>query len=134
MRDNETIQFAQKQLGKSFAWGTNDCNTLVCKYIDEVWGKDTLKIPFQNYNNKTGAIRFQKNYPKSLTEVIIDAGATKISSKLATVGDILIVDRKYFQLGHICLGTNFLSVPENQKTAITRLLDFSIFDWALRIN
>ena len=42
MKDKETIAFVEKELDKPFAWGTNDCNTIVLKYIDEVHIHDVI--------------------------------------------------------------------------------------------
>ena len=114
MKDLETIAFAQKELDTPFAWGTNDCNTLVLKYLDEVWGNDVQSMIYGKYKTKIGAIR--------------------LPPKLARTGDILIVHTKGFEMGHICLGTKILSVIEDSKTSITRIDGFDFFNWALRVN
>ncbi len=135
MKDLETIAFAQKELDTPFAWGTNDCNTLVLKYLDEVWGNDVLSMIYGKYKTKIGAVKFNKKQKYTFTDGIVEElGAIRLPPKLARTGDILIVHTKGFEMGHICLGTKILSVIEDCKTSITRIDGFDFFNWALRIN
>jgi len=134
MMDLETIAFVEKEKYKPFSWGVNDCHTLVLKYLDEVWGKDVHKEVFKKYNTKKEAVSYRKEYPESLSDGIIKAGATKIPPKMARMGDLLIVDHKLFQLAHICLGSQIVSVFEGSCTTIFKIVDFTLFDWALRIE
>ena len=89
---------------------------------------------FKKYNTKKEAIKYRQDYPESLTDGIIRAGAIKIPPKMARMGDLLIVDHKLFQLAHICLGSQIVSVFEGSSTTIFKIVDFSLFDWALRIE
>jgi len=135
MKDLETIDFAHKELGKPFAWGTNDCNTLVLQYIDEVLQKDVLKKIYGKYKTKRGAIGFNKKQPYTFSDGIIkELNAVKLPPKMARTGDILIVSNKAFELGHICVGTSVLSVLEDHHTLMLRINDFDDYNWALRIN
>ena len=135
MKDIETIEFAQKELNTPFAWGTNDCNTLVLKYLDEVWGKDVLHMIYGKYKTKIGAVKFNKKQKYSFTDGIVEElGATRLPPKLARTGDILIVHDEAFEMGHICMGTNVLSVPEDGKTSISKVLDFGFYNWSIRIS
>jgi len=135
MKDLETIAFVQKELDTPFAWGTNDCNTLVLKYLDEVWGKDVLSMIYGKYKTKTGAIKFNAKQKYTFTDGIIEElDAVRLPPKLARTGDILIVHSKGYEMGHICTGTSVLSVPEEGKTSMIKIIDFSFYNWALRIN
>ena len=121
MKDLETIAFVQKELDTPFAWGTNDCNTLVLKYLDEVWGKDVLSMIYGKYKTKTGAIKFNAKQKYTFTDGIIEElDAVRLPPKLARTGDIT--------------GTSVLSVPEEGKTSMVKIIDFSFYNWALRIN
>tara|TARA_R100000655_G_scaffold2180_2_gene8990 strand:+ start:80 stop:484 length:405 start_codon:yes stop_codon:yes gene_type:complete len=134
MKDHETIAFIQKEKNKPFSWGVNDCHTLVLKYLDTVWDKDVHKEVFKKYKTKKQAIKYRRDYPESLTDGIIKAGATKLPPKMARMGDLLIKDHKLFQLAHICLGSQIVSVFEGGSTTIFKVVDFTLFDWALRIE
>jgi len=135
MKDLESIAFAEKELHTPFAWGKNDCNTLVLKYIDEVLGKDVLNKIYGKYTTKIGAVKFNKKQKYTFSEGIIEElGAVKLPPKLARTGDILIVHSGVYEMGHICLGSQCLSVLEDGSTATAKISDFSIYDWALRID
>ena len=135
MKDLETIAFAQKELNTPFAWGTNDCNTLVLKYLDEVWGNNVLGMIYGKYKTKIGAVKFNKKQKYTFTDGIVEElGAIRLPPKLARTGDILIVHSKGFEMGHICLGSQIVSVLEGSCTTTLKIVDFAIFDWALRIE
>ena len=54
--------YIESKLNEPFAWGTNDCNTFIVEYFDKVLGTDLLKIIYQKYSTKKGAIKFQKEF------------------------------------------------------------------------
>ena len=134
MKDLETIAFVEAERLQPFKWGKNDCNTFVLKYLDKVWGRDLLKEAYGKYDNKQDAVIFQSEYPNMISDAIIETGAVKIPPGLAKMGDILVVDFKLFELCHLCLGSKVASVPEDGMTQVSRIEDFVVFDWALRIN
>ena len=133
MKDLETIDFIEQETGNSFVWGSNDCNTFVLKYVDQVHGMDLLKKAYKKYKTKKGAISFQAKYPLPISEAIIKEGAVKIPSGMARMGDLLVKQDKGFERCHICLGTKIASVPEDQETQIQSIKDFNIFDWGIRV-
>ena len=135
MKDKETIAFVEKELDKPFAWGTNDCNTIVLKYIDEVLGHDVLHKIYGKYRTKLGAIRFNRKQNYTFSDGIIEElGAVKLPPKMARTGDILVVSDEGYELCQICLGNQYLSVLENSSTITGKIYDFSFYDWALRIE
>jgi|TARA_R110000824_G_C15214038_1_gene676938 hypothetical protein len=134
MKDLETVEFVETEMGNIFSWGKNDCNTLTLKYLDTVWGMNLHKEAYNKYKTKKGAISFQAKYPLSLSDLIIKEGAIKIPCTMSRMGDILIKQDVGFERSHICLGTKIVSVPENLETQIQNINDFNVFDWALRVT
>ena len=59
--------YIESKLNEPFAWGTNDCNTFIVEYFDKVLGTDLLKIIYQKYSTKKGAIKFQKEFAQRIS-------------------------------------------------------------------
>ncbi|QDP48589.1 MAG: hypothetical protein Unbinned4234contig1002_15 [Prokaryotic dsDNA virus sp.] len=133
MKELEIIKFAEKEYKTPFKWGVNDCNTLILKFLDEIYGWDVLDIAFERYSNRKEAIKLQKELP-TLTEVCLNNGARKIPPSRARMGDILIISKRYFELGHICLGSKVLSVIEEEISDMAFIPSFNDFDWGLRVE
>ena len=57
-------KFIEPKFNEQFAWGSNDCNTLILEYLDFMLGTETLKIAYKKYHTKFGAMKFQKKYQK----------------------------------------------------------------------
>ena len=134
MKDLEIVAFAEKEFKTPFKWGVNDCNTLILKYLDIVHGPDVLKIALEQYSSRREAIKFQREYGQTLSELCISLGYTKIPPTRARMGDILIIKKKQFEIGHLCLGIKILSVVEDVITDMAFIPSFHEFDWGLRIN
>lgn len=132
MKDLDTIKFIERERLTPYQWGINDCNTLVLQYMDEVFNTKLLHKVYGKYRTKVGAIRFQKKFPFTLSEYLINAGCKKINPHKAVMGDLLIIDKGVYELGFICLGSKVASVPEDLTTDIAKIPSFNEFDWGLR--
>ena len=134
MNELKVIQFAEKEYKKPFEWGKNDCNTLVLNYLDKIYLSDTfIKIAYKKYSSLKEAIKFQKEYEVRLTNFCLGLGLKKIPANKARTGDILIIEEKNFEIGHICLGSLVLSVVIDETTDMAKIPSFNEFDHGLRL-
>jgi len=126
-------QFIEPKMCKKFAWGVNDCNTLILEYLDFMLGTETLKIAYKKYNTKAGAITFQKNYFQKVSDKCEELGLLVINPVQAQHGDILIKHDQKWDMCHLCIGTKFISIDETIGINATSILDFNFFDKAYRL-
>ena len=63
----KVAKYIENKLGEPFIWGENDCNTFIVEYFDKVLGTDLLKIIYQKYFTKKGAIKFQKEFAQRIS-------------------------------------------------------------------
>ena len=82
--------YIESKLNVPFAWGTNDCNTFILDYFDKVLGTDLLKIIYQKYSTKEGAIKFQKEFAQRISGRCLEIGMTEHHPTKAIFGDILV--------------------------------------------
>ena len=102
-------KFIEPKFNEKFAWGSNDCNTLILEYLDYMLGTETLKIAYKKYHTKFGAMRFQKKYQQRVSEKCLELGLTAINPTQARHGDILI--KKGFFSNLELDGNNNITLP-----------------------
>ena len=129
------IAFARGEVGKSFAWGLRDCNTLALQCLDIL----TLRYGYADmavdqYSDEVGARAHQLDNP-TIVDVLCNAGAVE-GSFPPRAGDFLIVDRadEPWQRAHICVGSKYISADPVLGVALLpiRTLDPSFY--ILRID
>ena len=126
--------YIEAKLKEPFSWGTNDCNTFIVEYFDKVLGTDLLKIIYQKYSTKEGAIEFQKEFAQRISGRCLELGMTEYHPTKAIFGDILVKHNENWDSCHICIGSKMASVDEQIGTAILPISDFNNFDSAYRFS
>ena len=71
-------KFIEPKFNEKFAWGSNDCNTLILEYLDYMLGTETLKIAYKKYHTKFGAMKFQKKYQQRVSEKCLEHSVLNI--------------------------------------------------------
>ena len=126
-------KFIEPKFNEKFAWGSNDCNTLILEYLDYMLGTETLKIAYKKYHTKFGAMKFQKKYQQRVSEKCLELGLTAINPTQARHGDILIKTDPRWDMCHLSMGTKFISIDEVVGVSAVPIPDFNIFDKAFRL-
>jgi len=108
-----------KDCDKPFAWGTNDCCTLMAAAVKAKSGRDVLK-GFRGYRTKLGAAKKLREKGKgTLVKAMIDWLGDPIPIAKARPGDIVMHDS--WHVG-ICQGRYSAMVGEN-GIELVRTLD-----------
>lgn len=69
-----------------FAWGENDCNTLVVEFHDKLHGTNYLELLYKKYTTRMGAIRFVRKTLNAETW-FAEAGYERVNTP--KTGDVL---------------------------------------------
>tara|TARA_E500000331_G_scaffold276573_1_gene269124 strand:- start:1 stop:411 length:411 start_codon:yes stop_codon:yes gene_type:complete len=134
MIDSKIHKYIERERSRPFIWGQNDCNTFVLKFLDRIHNLDLEQSIKGKYKTEFGAIKFQKKFGQYLSEYLINNGGRKILPTMAVTGDILIIKKGVYELGHICLGHLIAGCLENKSISIGRIQDFKKFDLAIRFD
>ena len=112
------MSFANAMKGRSFQWGTNDCNTVTLQFLDFImYGhEDYTSITNEimgKCKTKSEAREFYKNFEFSWEEYLSDFCDKNPEVPFYQAGDIILVPMGRVMGSHICLGGKSLSVdPE----------------------
>ena len=108
------LWLAQKR-HRPFEWGRNDCNTLVLEMHDFLYDTNTLAHVYEQYRNRSGAIRFAKRFtsaPDQLQSLGYKQGIRP------TTGDVLLQDSKLYYTAWIVFGNSAYSISEESNTLV----------------
>lgn len=127
--------FAKEYLGKPFAWGVLDCNTLALDWASEVSGLALTSGIYGEYSTEEEAAMFAAGYPQTLAARAIEAGFAFVDTAHPRPGDLVIVwsPGDKFQRGHIAVGSGrVLSADETRGVhlgLVRSLPMFQVLRW-----
>lgn len=132
-KELQLINFIKANIGREFQWGVCDCNVFALEAMDAVHGTDMAGKIRGKYENDLGAIRFRlKSEWGSFEGLLKENGFTEGKKGFEQTGDIIIVDGPGFDLVHINLGKNIVSVPLDGKVhmdprAALKTIDYRVW-------
>lgn len=81
-------QYLAEHRHTQHAWGTNDCNTFIVRWVDQLLNSNQIELIAGKYHTGTGAARFAAKFTPA-AEWLTSAGY-EITSEPPVTGDILL--------------------------------------------
>lgn len=104
------IDFVKAKLGRPFAWGICDCNTLALEASDAVFGTEMAEKVVGQYDTPDSAEQYRKSSPwGSFINLIKENGFIEAQKGFEQTGDFLIVEDSRWEQVHICMGIRSVS-------------------------
>lgn len=111
-KELKLINFIAVNLGRPFVWGECDCNVFALEAMDATYGTDLAGIIKGKYANKDEAVEFMRNIRwNDWAEFLSENGYIEGKKGFEQTGDLLIVSLPDYELVHIYMGKNVVSVP-----------------------
>jgi len=120
-------EFSQARASMPFDWGSNDCCTFTADAVKAMTGKD-LRGAFPTYTGEMGALRAVAE-GGGLLQLVSSILGEPVSSKMAAVGDVVLVLNAERELLGICNGTSVLAPGSAGMLALG--IDTAIAAWRI---
>lgn len=110
-------EFGQARASMPFDWGSNDCCTFTADAVRAITGRDVRRA-FPIYSGEVGALRAIAE-GGGLQRLVTQILGEPVSSKMAAVGDVVLVLNAEREMLGICNGTSVIASGVEGMTLVS---------------